>query len=511
VHSDEENQFIWNSVCCPDVNPCSNICWIGLKYLNQDSNWQWVDESDLTYNNLMPSWHDNAGKNAVCMSSHEGGRWNRVYTNASCYAVCESVVTTTPKLELSWVRNIILIVFGSCCFVFILYLCYWKIKKNTKKKAKEFLLNQMSTMMLTTEEKTSSLEMVYDAPCRFLLDEWKIGELLNSGSFSHTYLMMPRKTLWNRKTFHLKGKIVVGKFIRVSSITSASSFVQEAKLLYNASEKSKNVVNIIGIVLKPPVLIMKYYRQGSLDDALLDDFNRSGGGDESEFPVVRRIKFIYQLCLAVSDLHKISIAHRDIASRNLLLSDDRERILLAGFGLARKVSIHNPYENVTVTKVIPRTSPPEAWLQAPANFSLKTDIWGVGLTMFEIINMRGITSRYTELKSVAGTEAMIPQKLLMEDLKLGKSFNRQRELWILMTQCWNAKPEMRPQIWEVEDRVKNFLTYPLGDHDRSYVDWDESDDFLDGHAGYGNFDSEAEESKFQPYQITDFSSSNTET
>jgi len=330
------------------------------------------------------------------------------------------------------------------------------------------------TTRFSIEGKNSNIETVYNMPRQFLIDEWRLGELLGSGSFSQVYMMTPRKgvRVSSRKSNHGFGVTFVGKFINGRPPATKKTFLQEAKLLHTASDRSKHIVDIFGIVLKPQIIIMKYYWNGSLDRALLEDFNRFGGGDGGEFPTGHRLRFIYHLCLAVNTLHNIGIVHRDIASRNLLLSDNRESVVLADFGLARQVKLDEAWnDNVTETAIIPRTSPPETWLKSPVQlrkYGLKTDTWSVGMTMFEIINMRPITAAFREMKIVKGTKALVPKNLLLEDTKIGKSFNRHLELWTIILRCLNVKPEMRPHIWEVEMLVKNLIRFPLGCKDINY-------------------------------------------
>merc|ERR1719317_660788 len=101
--------------------------------------------------------------------------------------------------------------------------------------------------------------------------------------------------------------------------------------------------------MEPKILLLEYYFNGSLDNALLKDFEKHGGDEGAEFPILRRLAFIVQLCKAVSHLEKHNIAHRDLASRNLLLSDERQRVVLCDFSLARRIDLVDSEKNVTFT------------------------------------------------------------------------------------------------------------------------------------------------------------------
>jgi len=263
-----------------------------------------------------------------------------------------------------------------------------------------------------------------------------------------------------------------------------ADFVQEVTLQLKASETCKNIVRVIGFVMQPKVILMEFYRNGSLAVALENDYNQNNVDVGSEFPILCRLQFNLQLCGAVRHLHKIGIVHRDLASRNILLSDDRKRVMLADFGLARRANMIRSEWNLTDTMTIPKTSPPESWAELSSgqiSFGLKTDVWGIAMTFWEIVNKRPIRDDLTGLKRLEGTQAMIPIKLLREDISIDLSFTRENELWTMMRDCWYRIPENRPQVWEVYEKMKNFTQFPRGDKNIDYVvDFDTSSEFKEG-------------------------------
>merc|ERR1719320_711317 len=156
----------------------------------------------------------------------------------------------------------------------------------------------------------------------------------------------------------------------------------------SCSNACATVVNLVGIITMPKCLVLEYYVNGSLDIALRKDkLNMKRGQKESEFPFLRRLGYILDMCKAVNQLHQVNICHRDIAMRNLLLSDDKENVVLADFSLSRIVSSAIETQS-TLTAIVPKKSPPETYRKNnwERHYSLKSDIWSLGVTMFEIID-----------------------------------------------------------------------------------------------------------------------------
>jgi len=241
------------------------------------------------------------------------------------------------------------------------------------------------------------------------------------------------------------------------------SLINEASIMSELSGMCANIVSVEGIIVKCKCLVLPYYRNGDLGTALMRDDQKVNNGSKSEFPFFKRLKYIMDVCNALSFLHKSSICHRDLAIRNLLLSDDMERVLLTDFTLSRFVDLKNN-KSVTFTSELPILSAPETFKRYNLEstdqgiggwqYSLKTDIWGLGITMFEIITKKNFKPTHWKQK--------MPAKLPQSSLPPKHIFNKGWDLWFAICCCWNTKLEKRPWSWEVMDKINYIIENPLG-------------------------------------------------
>jgi len=221
------------------------------------------------------------------------------------------------------------------------------------------------------------------------------------------------------------------------------------------------VACVEGVIVNPKCLVLKYYKNGDLGTALMRDNENISNGLATEFPFLLRMKYIRDACKAVSFMHKSSLCHRDLAMRNFLLSDDMEHVLLTDFSLSRNVKGNNPH--VTFSSTVPIVAPPETFRNSSSKFldedaggwhySLKTDTWGLGITMFEIItkkNFKIITNYH-----------LLPTKLPKGSLPPKYIFNKGWDLWFTIRCCWNTELEKRPWSWEVLDKVTALIKNPV--------------------------------------------------
>jgi len=289
------------------------------------------------------------------------------------------------------------------------------------------------------------------------IEDFKTNRGLGSGAFSEVCLLIRRRDQRKFAGKFLKGEI------------RASDFINEASIMKSCSA-CNSIVNLVGIITTPKCLVLDYYQNGSLDIAFLEDSINMERGNETQFPFLRRLGYILDLCHAVEALHQKNICHRDIALRNLLLSNDKKKVLLSDFSLSRIMNSALARQS-TATAIVPEKSAPETFENTKASapgcerwerfYSLKSDIWSLGIVMFEIIDM--------ELINVDKTQRL-PSGFPTKRLPSKKIFNRIEELWIQIIRCWEENPERRPQSWEVHERIEMLSQNPLniGNENEAY-------------------------------------------
>jgi len=277
------------------------------------------------------------------------------------------------------------------------------------------------------------------------IDDFVMEKSVGSGASSDVYLLSRKKD----------GEKFAGKFVNPEIGTK--EFTNEATILKSVSSKCASIVNLIGIITTPKCLVLEFFRNGNLYEALQEDSVNVATGKRTEYPFLCRLSYILDLCSAVNELHRANICHRDIAMRNLLLSDDKKHIVLTDFSMSRILNSAFK-EQSTLSPLVPTKSPPETFRIKISElglencqrwYSLKSDIWGLGATMFEIIDKK-------ELRDIK-----MPSRFPTERLPSKKDFNRVQDLWILILRCWNEKPEDRPHSWDVLESIGKLVANPL--------------------------------------------------
>jgi serine/threonine protein kinase len=168
-------------------------------------------------------------------------------------------------------------------------------------------------------------------------------------------------------------------------------------------------------------------------------------------------------------LHAHGILHRDIAARNVLISDSN-RGLISDFGLARIVDIdcgettdastHSYYRVTGGSKLPIRWMAPESLRDK--KFTRSSDVWMLGVCYWQLIT--GLTTPYGDIEDnwtvqinvVSGDANLTDFRYLPEDVCPA-------ELRTVLSHCLNPDPEERISASQLVIELRELLNrdYPL--------------------------------------------------
>ncbi len=150
-------------------------------------------------------------------------------------------------------------------------------------------------------------------------------------------------------------------------------FKREAKLY--AELEHPNIVPIydMGIHENTAYLIMKYIKGRTLKEIIRE---------RAPLPPQEIISIAEGLLSALAYMHKKGVVHRDIKPGNIIIEDETERVILADFGLARKIESDSHLTQTGQLLGTPYYVSPEQAQGQKATFA--SDVYSVGITLFEM-------------------------------------------------------------------------------------------------------------------------------
>ena len=266
-----------------------------------------------------------------------------------------------------------------------------------------------------------------------------------------------------RKYYSPKFKrMVVEKVININSYTRATlgdkgimdaiNLLKEAILLSGFDHP--NIVKIYDFKKDPPTIIMEYCEKGSLRNILDKRFY---------LPPIYKIYLIYSICSGLKYVHSKGIVHGDLKCDNILLSAEKKYYVgnfyypipkLADFGLSQ----FHPNDVAAGTFGF---IAPEVFEGSGLNF--KTDIFALGMVMFEILSgLRPLPSDFElamlflEEKRIPCTKEVLRKawELRSEELLPGIRNSYYDAFYTIMVNCIDDDPEKRPPISEIYLIVK---------------------------------------------------------
>ncbi|XP_078619633.1 fibroblast growth factor receptor 4-like [Branchiostoma floridae x Branchiostoma japonicum] len=206
-----------------------------------------------------------------------------------------------------------------------------------------------------------------------------------------------------------------------------------------------NIVRLYGVITEsqPKRIVLEYAAQGDF----LAYLRKS-----RDNPNITLVGLAVGVARALQELEVLQIVHRDVAARNVLVTDDNVA-KLADFGLARDVYTDTMYVR---THQAGRDEPlPLKWMSLEAlrdgEYTCQSDVWSFGVLLWEIAT-RGEEPHYSD---VARPSCRHLVWVLKEGGRLERPDGCPTELYRLMSKCWHANPHRRPSAATIEEKLNN--------------------------------------------------------
>ncbi|VDO96491.1 unnamed protein product [Heligmosomoides polygyrus] len=231
----------------------------------------------------------------------------------------------------------------------------------------ESLAHLIDGYQIMYNQGSSVFKMKVSQDLRIRREHVNLKELIGGGQFGNVY----------RGTFEEPGSHPVTVAVKVCKMENEPAdtqlILQESHLMKNL--RHENIISLIGVCMDTPMwLVMELAPLGELRQYLQSN--------RATLTLTSLFLYSLQVARAVAYLHEQSLVHRDIAARNVLVSNPK-CVKLTDFGLSRALD----YDAVYTAS---RGKLPIKWL-APESinyreFSMASDIWMYGVCIWEILS-----------------------------------------------------------------------------------------------------------------------------
>ncbi|CAL1534363.1 unnamed protein product [Lymnaea stagnalis] len=242
-----------------------------------------------------------------------------------------------------------------------------------------------------------------------------------------------------------EGQLIAIKMLKEdASDTVQADFEREASLMVEFDHP--NIVRLLGVctIGKPMCLLFEYMNKGDLNEFLRlcspdQCLRRSDAGsvpsldDVSSIDIVDQLHMARQICNGMVYLSERGYVHRDLATRNCLVSNSLT-VKISDFGLARSVHSMDYYHGSDKDAIPIRWMPPEAILYN--KFSSQSDVWSFGVLLWEIFSFA--------LQPYYGMTHEQVINYLRAGHILELTENVTSVVYDIMKSCWHKKPTSRP-------------------------------------------------------------------
>jgi serine/threonine protein kinase len=265
------------------------------------------------------------------------------------------------------------------------------------------------------------------------VDDIELGKKLGEGAFGVVY-----KGKWHGKNVavkQVKAGVIGGKKATAEFEAEVGNM---AAITYH-----ENLVQLHGVTTLENgdlAAVVEFCANGALVGAL---YGKKARADWSADQLMR---IAHGAACGVAHLHRLSVVHRDIAARNVLLAkDDTPKV--ADFGMARLVS-DDVYEQQTTNPIGPLK-----WM-APEQiesrlYSKASDVFAFGVLLFEIFKREAPWSGVYNLD--VAFKIRTGERMDVSSRKIPS------EIATLMKECWAHATKERPSMEKVQTVLHDCL------------------------------------------------------
>ena len=204
----------------------------------------------------------------------------------------------------------------------------------------------------------------------------------------------------------------------------------------NINDKGNETLHVSSTVKeckKEVFIIMEYMNGGSLLD-----FIRKHLLPESQLVEIAR-----EICAGMAYLETVGIIRRDLAARNVLLNSSATSVKVCDFGMSVKGNADQTIKSLAV-----KWASPESIISGV--FTSSSDVWSFGILLFELFS-RG----EHPYKNMDNEKAV---SFVQNGGRLQKPTNCPDNIYQLMKECWNSKPDQRPAFVELYSSLDYYLS-----------------------------------------------------
>ncbi|XP_078605009.1 uncharacterized protein LOC144878381 [Branchiostoma floridae x Branchiostoma japonicum] len=250
--------------------------------------------------------------------------------------------------------------------------------------------------------------------------------------------------------------LVAAKSIRPDRMTASAvrDFHREMDILtriHENKEEHPNVVKLYGVMTKcePQYIFVEYASNEELRRYLwsLRELYRITGNSK----LLERLGFACDVASGLSELARLKIVHRDIAARNIVISD-KKVAKIGDFGLARDVYVSSAYKRANQggeEELLPLK-----WMAVESLrdglYTCESDVWSYGVLLWEIASF-GEEPRYAGGPMHPDVCTLL--ELLKKGVRLQQPENCPMSVYRIIRSCWIVDPLKRPTPEELFQKI----------------------------------------------------------